>query len=319
LSPERPSLNRDRQAELLAQAGELRPDLHRYCARLMGSVIDGEDVVQDTLIRAFVALQDLEETPPLRPWLFRIAHNRALDLLRAREVRMSEPIDVAPDVADPAQPDPLEMLMRKEAVRTAVSRFAELPALQRSVVILKDVLDESLIEIAALLDLTVDAVKGHLARGRAHLREINAHARPVPAARPASAVVARYVALFNQRDWDGLRALLADDVKLHQSLHPVRVGRADVGLFFTLYAKIDGVSLALAWLEGREVIAVFEDLADPKPSYILWLEGRDGRISFIHDYRYVRYVTVDAELTLAPEAKPTGDGGAAQPQPSRNS
>ena len=93
----------------------------------MGSVIDGEDVVQDTLVRAFVALQDLEESPPLRPWLFRIAHNRALDLLRGREVRMAEPIDAAADVADPAQPDPLEMLMRKEAVKTAVSRFAELP------------------------------------------------------------------------------------------------------------------------------------------------------------------------------------------------
>jgi hypothetical protein len=85
-------------------------------------------------------------------------------------------------------------------------------------------------------------------------------------------------------------------------LHPLRVGRADVGLFFTLYAKIDGVSLAPAWLEGREVIAVFEDRADPKPSYILWLEWRDGRISFIRDYRYVRYVTSDAELTLPAEA-----------------
>ena len=77
-------LNRDRQAELLALAGELRPDLHRYCARLMGSVIDGEDVVQDTLIRAFVALQGLEEAPALRPWLFRIAHNRALTLSDVR-------------------------------------------------------------------------------------------------------------------------------------------------------------------------------------------------------------------------------------------
>ena len=108
--------------------------------------------------------------------------------------------------------------------------------------------------------------------------------------------MARYVALFNQRDWDGLRALLADDVKLNQSSHPLRVGRADVGLFFTIYAKIDGVSLAPAWLEGREVIAVFEDRADPKPSYMMWLEWRDGRISFIRDYRYVRYVTADAEL-----------------------
>jgi RNA polymerase sigma factor (sigma-70 family) len=307
--------NSDRVAGLLALAGELRPELHRYCARLMGSVIDGEDVVQDTLARALVALQELEEqgleeTPPLRPWLFRIAHNRALDLLRSRAVRMAEPIDAASDVADPASPDPVEMLMRQEAVKTAVSRFAELPTVQRSVVILKDVLDESLSEIAALLDLTVDAVKGHLARGRARLREINAQAGPLADARPASAAVARYVALFNQRDWDGLRALLADDVKLIQSTYPLRVGRADVGMFFTIYAKFEGLWLAPAWLEGREVIAVFADRADPKPSYMMWLEWRDGQISFIRDYRYARYVVADAELALAPDANPAAGGAA---------
>lgn len=294
-----PSMTSDRRAGLLVLAGELRPELHRYCARLMGSVIDGEDVVQDTLVRAFVALNELEETTPLRPWLFRIAHNRALDLLRGRAVRMAEPIDVASDVADPANPDPMEMLMRQQAVKTAVSRFAELPIPQRSVVILKDVLDESLTEIAALLDLTVDAVKGHLARGRARLREINAQAGPLAAPPPTSAAVTRYVALFNQRDWDGLRALLADDVKLIQSAHPLREGPADVGLFFTIYAKSEGVWLAPAWLEGREVIAVFENRADPKPSYMMWLEWQDGRISFIRDYRHVTYVAADAELVLA--------------------
>lgn len=300
MSTERPSLDRDRQAELLALAGELQPELHRYCARLMGSVIDGEDVVQDTLVRAVVALQDLEEAPPLRPWLFRIAHNRALDLLRGRAVRKTEPIEVAFDVADEASPDPVETLMRQEAVKTAVSRFAELPTMQRSVVILKDVLDEQLSEIAALLDLTVDAVKAHLARGRARLREINAQAGPLLEARPASAAVVRYATLFNERDWDGLRALLADDVKLKQSSYALRAGRADVGMFFGIYFGLDPVWLAPARLEGREVFAVFEDRADPKPSYIMWLEWRGDRISFIRDYKYVRYVMADAELKLAP-------------------
>src|SRR4051812_19018937 len=108
------------------------------------------------------------------------------------------------------------MLLDREALRTAVVRFAALPVPQRSVVILKDVLDESLAEIAALLDLTVDAVKAPLARGRTWLREINARAAP-PAAPPApSPAVARYVALFNDRNWDALRAMLADDVKLVQ-------------------------------------------------------------------------------------------------------
>jgi hypothetical protein len=71
--------------------------------------------------------------------------------------------------------------------------------------------------------------------------------------------------------------------------------------------------LAPAWLEGREVIAVFEHRADPKPSYIMWLEWRDGRISFIRDYRYARYIAADAELVLAPDAKPSGDRAAPRP------
>jgi RNA polymerase sigma-70 factor (ECF subfamily) len=174
-----------RQAQLLALAGELRPELHRYCARLMGSVIDGEDVVQDTFARAFVALDELKEDPPLRAWLFRIAHNRALDLLRSRAIRAAEPIEAAQEVADPESLDPVEMLMRREAVNTALRRFVELPTVQRSVVILKDVLDQSLEEIAAMLDLTVNAVKAHLARGRARLEAINAKAPAQPAPWPA--------------------------------------------------------------------------------------------------------------------------------------
>jgi RNA polymerase sigma factor (sigma-70 family) len=81
-----------RQAQFLALVEKLRPELHRYCARLMGSVIDGEDVVQDTFVRAFLALDELEESAPMRAWLFRIAHNRALDLLRNRSIRLAEPI-----------------------------------------------------------------------------------------------------------------------------------------------------------------------------------------------------------------------------------
>jgi len=299
-----------RQAQLLALAGEMRPELHRYCARLMGSVIDGEDVVQDTFARAFVALDEVPNVPPLRAWLFRIAHNRALDLLRSGSIRAAEPIEAAREVADPESPDPVEALMRKEAVETAVSRFVELPTVQRSVVILKDVLDQSLEEIAAMLDLTVNAVKAHLARGRARLKVINAQAPVQPTPRPASPAVARYVALFNRHDWDGLRAMLADDVRMIQSSHPLRVGPADVGMFFSIYSRNAPVRLAPAWLDGREVIAAYEDPLAVKPSYLMWLEWTDGRISFIRDYRYVRYVVDDAELALAPDAKPAGDGAA---------
>jgi RNA polymerase sigma factor (sigma-70 family) len=300
----------ERQVQLLALASELRPELHRYCSRLMGSVIDGEDVVQDTFARAFVALDELEEDAPMRAWLFRIAHNRALDLLRSRAIRAAEPIEAAHELADPQSPDPVEMMVRREAVETAVSRFAELPTTQRSVVILKDVLDQSLEEIAAMLGLTINAVKAHLARGRARLKAVNNEAPARPAPRSPSPDVARYVKLFNRRDWNGLRAMLADDVRLIQSTHPLRAGAADVGMFFGIYANIEGVRLAPAWLEGREVIAVWEDPKAVKPSYLMWLEWKDGRISFIRDYRYVRYVVDNAELVLSPGTAPPGEGAA---------
>jgi RNA polymerase sigma factor (sigma-70 family) len=196
----------------LALVEGLRPERHRYCARMTGSVIDGEDIVQETLARAYYVLPELTEVPPLRPWLFRIAHNRALDHLRRYDRRMGQTLELVPDSAlETPTPDPEEALARDEAVRAAVSRFVELPPSQRSCVILKDVLSHSLEEIAELLTLTVPAVKAALHRGRAQLRAQTDQPWPVGAASPE---VARYAALFNARDWDGVREMLADDVRL---------------------------------------------------------------------------------------------------------
>jgi RNA polymerase sigma factor (sigma-70 family) len=189
-----------------AFAVELRPELHRYCARLTGSAFDGEDVVQDALERAFASLQTLHSPPPLRPWLFRIAHNRAIDLMRGRAVRVVEPLDAATERPDPDATAVDEKLMRQQAVTTAIARFTELPTTQRSSVILKDVLDHSLAEIADLLDLSIDAVKAHLARGSANLRAINRRATAPEPRRPPSAAALRNAALFKAGDWDGLRA-----------------------------------------------------------------------------------------------------------------
>jgi len=281
--------------ELAALATTLRPQLHRYCARLMGSVLDGEDVVQDTFAKAMATIGALDPATPLAPWLFRIAHNRAIDLLRQKEVRMAESHDDGARSGDAPSVDPEEAAMREQATAVAVSRFVELPVSQRSVVVLKDVLGQSLAEIANMLAISVDAVKGHLARGRAALRELRAvaPARPTP---PPSVDVARYVALFNARDWDGLRAMLADDVELVQSAHPRHRGREEVGSFFSIYSRSAPVHLVPAWLEGREVIAVYEGDACGRPSYLMRVEMREGRIVFIRDYRYVRYVVTEAEL-----------------------
>ncbi len=132
-----------------------------------------------------------------------------------------------------------------------------------------------------MLDLTVNAVKAHLARGRARLKAINAQAPAQAAPRPPSPALSRYVALFNGRDWDGLRAMLADDVRLIQSTRPPRAGAADVGMFFSFYSRYDPVRLAPARLDGREVIAVWEDSQAVKPSYLMWA-GVDGRQDQLH-------------------------------------
>lgn len=286
------------KAELRELADELRPELHRYCSRLTGSIIDGEDVVQDTFERAFAALDEIQHLPSLRPWLFKIAHNRAFDLLRSRAVRAAEPLEAAADVADTQTLDPAEGLLRKEAVRIAISRFVELPVTQRSVLVLKDVLDQSLQEIAAMLNLSVDAVKAHLARGRARLKQIQAEPFAQTPPKGHSKALERYADLFNRRDWNALRSMLADDVRLVQSAHPQRIGAGEVSMFFGIYSRSEPVRLLPAWLEGREVLAVFDKPDMEKPAYFMWLEWDDGRISFIRDYRHLSYIMDDAQLVF---------------------
>lgn len=295
--PEGRAAGPERRQRLEALADELRPRLHRYAARLTGSVIDGEDVVQDAYARAFAALGDLPAGTPLGPWLFRIAHNRAIDLTRRERLRRTEPLETAPEAADDAAPDAEAAVLRREALGLAVCRFVELPVPQRAAVILKDVLDEPIAEIAALLGLSVNAVKAHLARGRAGLRALSAETAALPG--PFSAEALRFADLFNRQDWDGLRALLGDDVRLNQARRPVRRGASDVGMFFTFYEAYPPVRLEPAWLDGREVHLVYET-GDALPRYFMWVSWAGGRIAEIRDHRYASYVLEGASL-LRPE------------------
>src|SRR5260370_21662067 len=98
---------------------------------MTGSVADGEDIVQETLARAYYLLPEMDEVPAFRPWLFRIAHNRALDHLRRYEARMGEPLEAAQDSAVDPAPDPGDALAHEQAVGRAVSRFVELAPAQR--------------------------------------------------------------------------------------------------------------------------------------------------------------------------------------------
>ncbi|GAA3107318.1 sigma-70 family RNA polymerase sigma factor [Rhizobium viscosum] len=284
-----------RLAALASEADALRPELHRYAARLVGSVIDGEDVIQDAFARVFATAGSIPPDTPLRPWLFRIVHNRAIDALRQRSTRRAEPLETAFDLADISAVGPEDALIRQDTVRVALSHFAELPVPQRSAVILKDVLGESLADIAALLELSVDAVKARLARGRARLRAISDTRSEV--APPPTPEALNFAALFNARDWDALRRLLADDVRLRQARRP-EISGADVGRFFTYYAEYPPVRIEPAWLEGREILLVSTEPSDG-PSYFMLLEWRDQKISLIRDHRYATYVIEGADVMMA--------------------
>lgn len=275
--------------EFLTMVDEIRPQLHRYCARLTGSVIEGEDIVQEALAKAFYAMTMMPEVPPLRPWLFRIAHNAALDFLKAHGRKYTEARDDLEDVigyedrADPA------------VVRAALSRFLELPVSQRSAVILKDVLGQSLEDTAATMNTTVPAVKAALVRGRDKLREA---AVAAPAALDAGrrAELDRYAALFNAGDWDGVRALVGEDCRLDLVSKSQRRGKA-VGTYFARYQK-EAVRLAVVELDGEPALAAYTQ--DPmRPSYFILLAWEAGRIQRIRDFRYVSYIADEAEYRAA--------------------
>jgi RNA polymerase sigma-70 factor (ECF subfamily) len=275
------------RARFLELVAEIRPELHRYCARLTGSVIDGEDIVQETLAKAFYALGLHAETPPLRPWLFRIAHNTALDFLKSHGQKLTDVVGDFEDVAgfDEA-PDPA-------ATRAALARFLSLPIAQRSAVILKDVLGHSLVETAATMGTTIAGVKAALVRGRSGLRDSGDEGGPMDAELRAKLDV--YASLFNRRDWDGVRALVGDECQLDLVSKATRRGK-EVGAYFARYEKED-VSLRVAKLEGRLALAAFVGAA-ARPSYFILLRWDGERVQLIRDYRYVAYIVAEAEIEV---------------------
>jgi RNA polymerase sigma-70 factor (ECF subfamily) len=276
--------------QFLALVGDLRPQLHRYCARLTGSVIDGEDIVQDTLAKALYALGMMPEVPPLRPWLFRIAHNTALDFLKSHGHKYTEPRDDLEDIVgldDRAERDP-------GALRAALSRFVALPVAQRSAVILKDVLGHSLEDTAATMTTTVPAVKAALARGRAKLREPEPARGELDAAHRAE--LDHYAALFNAGDWDGVRSLVGEDCRLDLVSRSQRRGKA-VGMYFERYQN-EAVRVAVVRLEGQLALAALV-AGSATPSYFILLGWDAGRVQLIRDFRYVDYIAGEADYAPA--------------------
>ena len=267
---------------------QLRPELHRYCARLMGSIVDGEDIVQETLARA-------QGAPEMtRPLLFRIAHNAAIDALRRHERRFTEPVAEVPEAADaPDRADRID----PGIVHLALAVFQRLPVAQRSAVILKDVLGCTLEEIAESTGATVLAVKAALVRGRRTLREHADDPTPAPVLDPAERIrLHDYAARFNARDWDGLRALLTDESRLDLVAKAQRRGKA-VGEYYERYAALPELRAVAGTLDGRPAIAVYAPPDSPVPGSFVLITWAGDRIDLIRDFRYVPYIAAEFATT----------------------
>jgi len=264
---------------------ELRPKLHRYCARMTGSAVNGEDVLQDTLVKALSARAQGAAVDNLEAWLFRIAHNASLDFLRERArntvVPLTEDVEAAP-------------MPEADIVAVGFQTFLRLPELQRCAVILKDVLGHSVEEIADIAECAPAAAKSALQRGRVALRHL-AQA-PEDSRLPLMSDADRrkitaYVHLFRSGDFDAIRSMLADDVKLDLVNRLQLQGRQEIGRYFTRYAEETRWRFALGAVEGRPAMLVFDSTGPmERPAHFVLIDWSESRIVGIRDFLFAPYV-----------------------------
>jgi RNA polymerase sigma-70 factor (ECF subfamily) len=267
----------------------LRPSLHRYCSRMTGSVLDGEDVVQEALFQAYRKLDTFDDERPLAPWLFRIAHNRCIDFLRRRGVQMeAETAAMAPDFVPPADP------VGPDLGRAVEHLVIALPPKERACVLLKDVFDYTLEEIAELVDSTLGGVKAALSRGRQKLASLPKDSGPPGAASEAmSQLLHLYVDRFNRRDWDGLRELISADARLQVADR--FVGRLSDSPYFGRYERMADWRMALGDVDGQVAILSLRGDGDGwVPQAVVRFDIVDGQIVRVADYHHCPWVLANA-------------------------
>jgi RNA polymerase sigma-70 factor, ECF subfamily len=287
----------DREAfDLLV--GELRPKLHRYCARMTGSVLEGEDVLHEAIVKALEALPQTGSIAHPEAWLFRIAHNAALDLLRHRARQDAAHGDEDPDMII----DPVAVADDRQVTAARLRTFMRLPVAQRSSVILMDVLGYSLEEIGSVMDVSLASVKAALHRGRARLRKLAQEPDDVTLpilGEPERSLLAAYVERFNARDFDAIRDMLADEVRLDLVARLQKKGRTEVAPYFDNYARLEDWNLVLGLVDRRPAVLV-RNPSDPtgKVAYFILLQWEGDRVANIRDFYFARYATEGAELLV---------------------
>lgn len=285
-----------------------RVELTGYCYRMLGSAFDAEDAVQETLVRAWRGFDRFDGRSSLRTWLYRIATNVCLDMVRSAQ-RRARPMDLfSPSSADrpvaatrpdaiwvgpvpdarvlPEASDPAEQVTARESVRLAfVAALQHLPARQRAALILRDVLRWSAAEVAELLDTSVPGINSALQRARATLAEQGATADARGAVDDGQrALLTRYVDAFERLDLDALTALLDLDVTLSMApyAHWLR-GPAELRQWWSGQGRgCRGSVLCRVAANGSPAFGQY------RPGGVPWalqvLELSDGRITAINSF-----------------------------------
>lgn len=290
---------------------EHRSELRGHCYRMLGSLFEADDAVQETLVKAWQGLDSFEGRSSLRTWLYRIATNVCLDSLRGRSRRAlpmdlsspvpatTEPVDVLPDSAwlEPAPTgdilgsaaDPAQRAVLSDSVRLAfVAALQNLPPTQRAVLLLREVLCWSAAETADLLDATVASVNSALQRARATMSTQDRHTRPAALAPGHADLLARYVRAFEAYDIEALVDLLREDASI--SMPPMSMwlrGRPDLRAWY-LGTGIGCLGSRLVATSANGLTAYGQYRVDPAGGHAPWslqvLEVVDGRIAHVHHF-----------------------------------
>ena len=289
-----------------------RRELTGYCYRMLGSVFEADDAVQETMVRAWRGIDGFEGRSSVRSWLYRIATNVCLDMLRGRQ-RRAVAMDLGPSgTADsftratrpehtwmqpipdarviPDDGDPAEVAESRESIRLAfVTALQHLPPRQRAVLILREVLRWQATEVAALLDTTVASVNSALQRARATLatRDLDA-AHPSPVDPDQQALLARYVDAFERYDITSLVSLLHEDAVM--SMPPFNFwlkGPVEMGRWFLGEGIVcQGSRLVPTAANGGTAFAAYHQ--DPEGGHKAWsiqvLEVSGDRIVGHHNF-----------------------------------
>lgn len=312
-------------SDLDAELDSHRRALTGYCYRMLGAASEAEDAVQETMLRAWCAAPSFDGRSTVRTWLFRIAHNICVDMVRSPQ-RRALPTDLGPSsrtaevvlgealpdhtwiqpVADDrvleASSDPAELAVARESVRLAfVAALQHLPARQRAALILCEVLRWPAVEAAELLETSVASVNSALQRARATLAARQGERLDTTVDPAHQELLARYVDAFERYDIDALTSLMRDDVVLAMPPFDIWLqGPSELAAWFVGPGiGCQGARLVPVAVNGSAGFGNYR-LAGPgrwEPFAIQVIETVGGRITGHHNFLYP---SLFAELGLPP-------------------